>query len=276
MTELLVYAHTAQAVVARSILGAACAATGTTARLDVFGSGSLYQRLGSRRAQPWPDLVWWFGPFAARAAALDGLLQSYQPSRVADAAQHDPDWKWTSTHSAAIGVIGVGASRWEDLATVSKLAIADPERSEVGLITVLASLDRARQVEGDAERGWSWWQQRVAHGVVLTEDDADALAHVQAGTATHALTLSSAGAPVAGLARVPHAIGIAATSKNVDAAKLLLDWLVSEATADALPGSPWRLANSAGPLLDVDWGRQQYATVRQRWASSGFGPTPQS
>jgi ABC-type Fe3+ transport system substrate-binding protein len=276
MTELLVYAHAAHADLARRILGAACAASGTTARLDLYGSGSLFQRLGSRRAQPWPDLVWWFGPFAARAAALDGLLQSYQPSRLADAAQHDPDWKWTTTHSAAIGVVGDGASGWEDLAAVSKLAIADPERSEVGLITVLASLDRARQVEGDAERGWSWWQQRVAHGVVLTEDDADALAQVQAGAATHALTLSSGATPVTGLPVVPHAIGIAAMSKNVDAAKLLLDWLVSEPAADALPGSPWRIANTAGPLLDVDWGRQQYATVRQRWASSGFGPTPQS
>lgn len=276
MTELLVYAHTAQADVARTVLGAACAASGTTARLDLYGSGSLFQRLGSRRAQPWPDLVWWFGPFAARAAALDGLLQSYQPSSVADATQHDSDWKWTTTHSTAIGVVGGGASRWEDLAAVSKLAIADPERSEVGLITLLASLDRARQVEGDAERGWSWWQQRLAHGLVLTENDADALAQVQAGTATHALTLSSAGEPVAGLPVVPHAIGIAATSKNVVAARAVLDWIVSDAAANQLPGSPWRVANSGGPLLDVDWGRQQYSAVRQRWASSGFGPTPQS
>ena len=275
MTDLLVYAHTAHADLARSLLGAACAATATTAQLDLFGNGSLFQRLGSRRAQPWPDLAWWFGPFAARAAALDGLLQTYQPSRVADAAPHDPDWKWTTTHATSIQVVGDGVTRWEDLAAVSKLAIADPERSEVGLITLLASLDRARQVERDAERGWSWWQQRLARGLVLTEDDADAVAHVQAGTASHALTLSSAGAPVTGLPLVPHAIGIAATSKNLDAARHLLDWLVSDAAADQLPGSQWRTASQAGPLLDVEWGRQQYSAARQRWASGGFGPSPQ-
>jgi ABC-type Fe3+ transport system substrate-binding protein len=156
------------------------------------------------------------------------------------------------------------------------LAIADPERSEMGLIALLASLDRARQVEGDAERGWAWWQQRFARGLVLTETDADALAQVQAGAATHALTLSSGAAPLGGLPVVPHAIGIAATSKNVDAARRLLDWLVSEAAADQIPGSLWRGNSQTAMLLDVDWGQQQYAAVRQRWASSGFGPTPQT
>ena len=65
------------------LLGAACRATGIGARLELYGSGSLYQRLGPRHAPPLPDLVLWFGPFAAQAAALDGLLQPYQPASVA-------------------------------------------------------------------------------------------------------------------------------------------------------------------------------------------------
>ena len=75
MTDLLVYVHAARADTARALVGAACTATGVGVRMEVFGgSGSLYQRLGARRAPPPPDLVWFFGPFAAHAAASDGFL----------------------------------------------------------------------------------------------------------------------------------------------------------------------------------------------------------
>jgi hypothetical protein len=145
---------------------------------------------------------------------------------------------------------------------------------------VLASLDRARQVDGDPERGWAWWQQRAHDGLVLAEDDTGAVALVQSGRATHALTLSSSGSPLTGLAPIPHAIGIAGPSRNVDAARRMLDWLASENAANMLSLSPWQ-SNSNGlsalqqaaPLLDVDWGRQQYVATRQRWAQSGFGPS---
>lgn len=274
MTDVLVYAHITHADTARSVLAAACSATGLGARLDLYGSGSLYQRLGPRRSQPLPDLVWWFGPFAARAAGIDGLLQPYKPQHVADAAAHDPDWKWTALQYSTFGAAGSGVSRWEDLTGVPRLALADPERSEVGLTLLLASLDRARQLEGDIERGWSWWQQRARDGLMLAEDDPGAVAMVQSGLATHALTLS-AGNVVQGLAAVPHAIGIAASSRNVDGARKMLDWLTSENAADRLPGSPWRTNLGVSPPLDVEWGRQQYVATRQRWAQSGFGPTLQ-
>ena len=85
MTDVLVYAVAAREPIARKLLGAACQASGMGARLELYGSsGSLYQRLGPRRAAPFPDIVMWFGPFAARAAALDGLLQPYQPATAAD------------------------------------------------------------------------------------------------------------------------------------------------------------------------------------------------
>ena len=273
MTDVLVYAHNLHADTARSVLAAACAATGLSARLDLYGTGSLYQRLGPRRGQPFPDLVWWFGPYAARAAAMDGFLQPYQPPRTADTVLHDPDWKWTTLQYSAIGVVGDGVSRWEDLASVPRLAVADPERSEVGLILLLASLDRARQAEGDVEHGWSWWQQLAQNGLLLAEDDAGALGMVQSGRASHALTLSG-GTALQDLPPVPHALGIAASSRNVDAAHKMMDWIVADGAADRLPGSPWRNPATASPQLDVEWGRQQYVATRQRWAQSGFGPTP--
>ncbi len=284
MSEVLIYASAARADTARLVLAHACRATGADARLEVYGTGSLYQRLGPRRAPPTPDLVWWFGPFAARAAAIDGLLQPYQPSRVADGAAHDPDWNWTAVEYSTIGSVGGSAvGGWSDLASVPRLAMADPERSEVGLSILLASLDRARQVDGDVERGWEWWQARSGAGLVLAEDDAGALALVQSGAASHALTLSPGGAPISGLAPLPHAVAPAASSRNSDSARAVLEWLTSSEAATAAGTallSPWQAAMNglaglwqAAPPLDVEWGRQQYTAARARWSESGFAPT---
>jgi ABC-type Fe3+ transport system substrate-binding protein len=286
MSDVLIYASAARADTARWVLAHACRATATNARLEIYGTGSLYQRLGPRRAQPMPDLVWWFGPFAARAAALDGLLQPHQPSQVADGAARDPDWNWTAVEYSTIGSVGdAGVGRWSDLASVPRLAMADPERSEVGMTILLASLDRARQSEGDVERGWAWWQARVAAGLVLAEDEAGALALVQSGAASHAVTLSPGATPVSGLAPIPHGVALAASSRSVDTARRVLEWLTSlEAATTAAAGSamlsPWQAATNGlaglwrdAPPLDVEWGRQQYAAARARWAGSGFAPT---
>lgn len=276
MSDVLVYATESRADIVRSTLGQACAATGLSAQLELYGSGSLYQRLGHGHTPPPPDLVLWFGAFAARAAAIDGLLQAYKPTTVADGVVHDPDWKWTALDYSPVGVVGASAlSGWQDLASVPKLAMADPERSEVGLAIVLASLDAARLQSGDAETAWAWWQTRARSGLALAEDDAGALALVQTGAATHALTLSDTGVALPDLAPIAHAVGLTANARNLDAARRLVDWLTSESASSALPGSPWRLASNA-MVLDVDWARQQYASARRRWAQSGFGPTLQA
>ena len=128
MTDLLVYAVEARAATARAVLGAACRATGLGARLELYSTGALYQRLGPRHAPPLPDVVMWFGPFAAGAAALDGLLQPHQPARVADAATHDPDWHWTALDFSAPGVVGSPAvASLPELANLRRLAVADPD-----------------------------------------------------------------------------------------------------------------------------------------------------
>jgi ABC-type Fe3+ transport system substrate-binding protein len=282
MTDVLVYALASRENTARKLLAAACQASGIGARLELYGSsGSLYQRLGPRRAAPFPDVVMWFGPFAAEAAALDGLLQPYQPPSVADAAVHDPQWRWTTLDYASIGVVGPpGVTTLQDLAAVAGLAFADPERTEAGLSVLLATLDRARQAESDVERAWTWWQQRMRSGVQLTEDDASAVALVGESGVSHALTLAETGSALVGLAPLPHAIGLAASSRNADAARALLDWLTSTEAGAMLRLSPWQAASngdlqtllSAAPALDVEWGRQQYTAARSRWAQSGFGP----
>ena len=284
MTDVLVYAVAARAQPVRTLLGLACQATGLGVRLELYGTGSLYQRLGPRHAAPVPDVILWFGPFAAQAAASDELLQPYQPTAVAEAAAHDPSWRWTTLDYLSVGVLGTPAlAGLSDVAGVPKLALADPERSEAGMHVLLATLDRARQAQGDVEQGWSWWQQRVRDGVRLTEDDAGAVALVGEGGATHALSVVETAAPLGGLAPIPNAIGLASSSRNVDAARRMLDWLTGEAAAAALARSPWQATSNglaqqlaAAPPLDVAWCQQQYAAARQRWAASGFAPTPQA
>jgi len=93
---VLVYATFAQATLIRALLGAAARATGLSVRLELYGSGSLFQRLGPRHAPPLPDVVLWNGPLAAQAAAQAGLLQPYQPPKVPDGAPHHPAWLWTT------------------------------------------------------------------------------------------------------------------------------------------------------------------------------------
>jgi ABC-type Fe3+ transport system substrate-binding protein len=157
--------------------------------------------------------------------------------------------------------------------------VADPERSEVGLSVLLASLDRARQMESDLEHGWTWWVERARAGLVLAEDDAGAVSMVKDGKASHALSLATTAAPLSGLAPIPHAIGLAAASPSTEAARRLLDWLTSDAAAAYVSLSPWQAPSNgleallqAAPTLDIEWARQQYTATRHRWAQSGFGP----
>ncbi len=210
----------------------------------MLGSGALYQRLGTRRVPPPPDLAWWFGPFAAQAAATDGLTQ--QP-RLIDASP--------------VGVVGAPVSGLAQLAEVPRLALPDPERSEVGMAILLATLDRMRQAQGDVEQGWKWWQQRAAAGLALAEDEPGALALARSGAATHALTLLADSASVEELPPVPHALALPTNSRNVDDATRLLEWLTSRSPAQAKSS------------LDIEWCTQNYVATRQRWANSAFSPS---
>ena len=280
--EVLVYGTFVQADFLRAFLASACAATGVGARLELYGSGSLFERLGPRHAQPLPDAVFWYGPLAAHAAAQAGLLQPYQPPHVADGAVHEAQWRWTSLEFMTFAADGTPpVAGFADLAAVPRLALADPERSEAGMLLLLATLDRARQVEGDTERGWRWWQQRAQTGLALFEDEASARdALGPGGGPSHAVGLATSAPGLVGLAPVPNVISLAANARNVDAARRLLDWATGQQAAPSLRLSPWQAsanglqsAASGAPPLDVDWAMQQYNAARRRWAQSGFGPT---
>ena len=283
MSDVLVFAPQARAEAARGLLGRACQATGQTVQLEVFGSsGSLFQRLRARRAPPPPDLVVWFGPYAAHSAALGGLLQSFQPAGLPPAAAHDPNWGWVAVEYQPFVVRGEPAiGRFEDIASARLLAVADPERSEVGMMALLAVLERARKDSGDAESGWQWWTERVRSGADLVGDDATAVGLLtQSRTPpTHVLTLQDGGAALVGLAPMPHAISLPTGGRNPDGARALVNWLVSEPAVRPGGLSAWQASSNgletllgAAPPLDVDWGTRQYAATRARWAQNAFAP----
>lgn len=280
MTDLLVYTTFARAAMARGLLASACSAIGATIRLEQYGTGSLYERLGSRHGPPpAPDLVIWSGPFGAAAAAADGLLQAYQPRNMAPRAPHDANWFWTALDLAFVCTTGTPAlASFDDLTSAPRIALADPERSETGLSVVLATLDRARQVDGDVEHAWQWWADRARRGLVLAGDDDGAARETGQRGVSHALLVSETANPLAGLAPIPHAVSITASTRNLDGARALMDWLLGESAAALVRVSPWTLGGGAlaalvntAPILDVEWARQNYSATRARWTQSGLG-----
>ena len=283
MSEVLVFAPLARADSARSLLARACRGTGITARLELFGSsGALFQRMRARRSPPQPDVVLWHGPYAAHAAALDNLLQPYEPSTLPAAAAHDPGWRWVATEFHTWSVKGEpSVDGFQELSSVPRLALIDPERSEVGMFALVAALDATRQTDGDVERGWAWWTRRDQAGLSLALDSAEALGWVAQRKVSHALTLQSGASPLSGLAPVPHAIGLAAGARNPEPARQMVDWLVSQDALATDSVSAWQAATNglhallqAGPPTDIEWATRQYRAVRQRWAQSGFGAAP--
>jgi ABC-type Fe3+ transport system substrate-binding protein len=247
------------------------------------GSGSLYARISAQREGPRGDILVALGPYLAHAAAGQGLLDVFQPPRVADGALHHPAWRWTALDALPWSV-APAVQQLDDLLDVPRLALLDPARSEVGIMAVLASLDRARQTEGDPERGWAWWQRRVASGIALAEDLAGVGA-ARDGQASHTLGLGSleGGGPLPGLAPMPNAVGLLTSARNADAARTVLVWLFSRDASDAVAaagGLSWWQASSNGlaglvqaaPSLDVAWTLQQYRAVRDRWLQHGFSP----
>jgi ABC-type Fe3+ transport system substrate-binding protein len=251
----------------------------------------LFVESGSRTA----DVLLTLGPYHLQAGSGDDTFLSYQPKAwPAEAdrvlAAHAPNWRWSSIGYLPFRVDGAPPITSFDALTPTaapRLAILDPARSELGVLALLASLDRARQWDGDPERGWTWWVQRSAAGVVLTDDSESARATLASGRATHALTLGfapasvSASAAMSGLAPMPITVAVLGRAVSQPAAQQLVDWLTSQpgaASVDAAGAlSAWRaqqnglaaLAQSAPPL-DVAWTLSQYRPARQRWMTLGI------
>jgi hypothetical protein len=280
MAEVVVFATLRQADAARAMLTAACRETNLEPRLELLGNGSIFQRLTVRRARPFPDVIVWFGPYAAHSAAMAGLLEPHTPGELPPSVTHHPDWRWTAVDHQAFGISGeppIGTVG--ELMAARSLALLDAERSEIGMALLLATLDRERQLAGAVESAWTWWAQRVAAGVRFVDEEVAALALVRAGRASHALTLSRDASPLLGLAPLPDAVALAADAPNPDAGRRLIDWALGASAPRTTRYSAWGAESNglqqllaSAPPLDVAWGTAQYNAMRRRWTQSGFGP----
>lgn len=283
-----VYAAASYAPLARDLLGIACRAAGAEARLDLGSSGALFQRLRTEQDEPVADLLLG-GPLLAETAAREELLGPWSPAMpaVTDLLVGAPrDGRWLPLGFAPFVVAGVPpASSLEDLrgGDVSRLALLDPRRTESGMFATLAILDRARQAEGDAERGWTWLNDRVARGVSFQEAPGGTAEAVRSGASSHALLLRAelpeGLAPVStlrDLAPIPVAVGLVTKGPHPELAGALLEALLSEQARRALAARGFSsalppdvaalraLVPDARPF-DVEWAYQQYNRVRAEW-----------
>jgi hypothetical protein len=272
MSEVLVWATASRAAMCRALLTGGCAATGASARLEVFASsGGLFRRLAAPRDGGRAELVFASGPYMAESAVADGLLE-----------------RWSAVDYGVFATLGdPAAETFAALAPVGvrKLAMPDPERSEIGMFAVLSTLNRAR-AEGDVEAAWAWWRRRAEGGLVLPDSPAGVLEAVRTGRVSHALVMDTAPGrrPVRGLAPVPHAVGITMSGRNAAPARAILDWLAGPEAANAIAqhgglataqaeSNGLRALRDAAPALDIPWAAELYRAARARWSTSGFSPS---
>jgi ABC-type Fe3+ transport system substrate-binding protein len=274
---LLVYSTPNRLPLARAVLAAACRAGDSGVRLEALSSGSLFRRLHLESGEPRADLVLGNGPYLAEAAARDGFIEGWSALDVSP--------------FVVVGTPPIGHVEQLGDGALRALALPDPARSEVGVMLLLAMLDRARR-QGGAPDPWTVWSRRAAEGTLLLTDGPDtALEALAGGRASHALVPGPAaasgapGTPLMGLAPVPNAVGLVRGAPHEAQARALLAWLVGGDAAASVAGagglSPWAAdtnglatLRAAAPPLDVDWTFGQYRAVRQRWLALGLSPQP--
>ncbi|MBV9358103.1 MAG: substrate-binding domain-containing protein [Chloroflexi bacterium] len=281
---IVVYSTPERAPVLRQVLVAACRAVGTTVQLELLETGSLFRRLHGEHSQPHADLIVGNGPYMAQAAARDGFLDAHPPTQAVPdtggAIWHDADWRWAAFELRPFVLVGsppvtdVGDLDDPD---VARLAMADPGRSEAGVMLQLLLLDRSRH--GDRDDPWALWTTRAAQHRLLLRDRAEtALAALGDGLVSHALvpgdvpSLPASATPLRGLAPLPNAIALVANAPHAAPARALLDWLLGPDAPASFSGySTWHAAQdglTAG--FDLDWTFSQYRSVRQDWLSHGL------
>jgi ABC-type Fe3+ transport system substrate-binding protein len=283
-TPVVVYSTPERAPVLRQVLAAGCRAVGASVHLELLDTGSLFRRLHREHSQPHADLIVSNGPYMAQAAARDGFLDAHPPAKaVPDAGGvvwHHPDWRWAAFELRPFVMVGsppvtdVGDLDDPD---VTRLAIADPGRSEAGVMLQLLLLDRARH--GDKDVPWAMWTTRAAqHRLLLRDRPETAFAALGDGLASHALvpgdvpSLPTSATPVRGLAPLPNATAVVANAPHGAGARTLLDWMLGPDAAASFSGySTWHAADdglTAG--FDLDWTFSQYRGVRQEWLARGL------
>jgi iron(III) transport system substrate-binding protein len=209
---------------------------------------------------PQPDVLLISDVVTMESLKKDGLLASFPDANVGDidAALYDKDHTYFSTKLITTGIIYNKAAKmiptsWLDLTkpeAKDQIAMPSPLASGAAMIhTVILTENLAK--------GWDFYSELAANGAQASGGNGDVLTAVSGGEKLYGMIVdympireAAKGAPVAfvfpteGVSAVTEPVAILKSAKNVDAAKLFVNFVMSKdgqqvaAKMGYIPASP--------------------------------------
>ncbi|RST83837.1 extracellular solute-binding protein [Aquibium carbonis] len=207
--------------------------------------------------------------------ASDGKLLAYPEADVSayDAAIQDPERMWFPTKLITTGIIyntnaPMVPASWSDL-------LKEEAKGQVAMpspLTSGAALIHTQAIVANLEQGWSYYEQLAANGAQASGGNGGVLQAVAGGEKLYGMIVEflpirekAKGAPVEfvfpteGVSAISEPVAILSGTKNPDAAKAFVDFLVSRegqelaASQGYMPAHPDVAAPAGFPSLsDID------------------------
>ncbi|MFN3547652.1 MAG: ABC transporter substrate-binding protein [Mesorhizobium sp.] len=203
--------------------------------------------------------------------ARDGRLMAYPEADVSayDPAIQDPERMWFPTKLITTGIIyntnaPMKPASWSDL-------LKDEAKGQVAMpspLTSGAALIHTQAIVANLEQGWSYYEQLAANGAQASGGNGGILQAVAGGEKLYGMIVEflpirekAKGAPVEfvfpteGVSAISEPVAILANTKNAEAAKAFVDFLVSRegqemaAAQGYMPAHPDVAAPAGFPAL---------------------------
>lgn len=276
--------------------------TGITVEIVAAGTGELLSRVESEKDNPLADVFW--GGGAESLASYVDYFESYEVANIdhIDAQYYDSENRWTGESPLPMVIMyntnlvseENAPTSWADVLKPEfkgQIAMADPTKSG-SAYTILLTMMTA--FGGDTASGWQFAKDFHANldGKILSSSS-NVYIGVADGEYALGLTLEKeaikyvlAGSPVKivypseGTSAVPDAVAVIKGAKNLDNAKLFLDFVSSKETqeimASELSRRPVRddveAPEGLDPLADIklvdydfDWAANHKQEILDQW-----------
>ncbi|MBV8085414.1 MAG: ABC transporter substrate-binding protein [Chloroflexi bacterium] len=222
--------------------------TGVKVNLFQGDTGTILAKLDAEKARPQADIVVLADWSAGQQMAQEGQLLPYIPptAKTVPAQFKDPGGAFVAQGETVVAIayntdkVTTPPTEWDDLLQPQwkdKLTMPDPSGSG----TAYEFLATFLKMRGDA--GWQYFNQLKANGLIVPGTNAKALDPVTSGSryamigaADHTTLASIASGeklklvyPKSGTIMSPRPLVILKSTKNPDAAKAFLDFVMSDA-----------------------------------------------